>query len=400
MVTGNLPGESNAAMVRVPAIVFFAVTPIFVAIRIWVRVRREFILGWDDWTLMASYVCCLAVSILMMYSCDYGFGQHIMNLSTENRLMTLKLFYVAQIFYKITINLTKASIILLYLRILVQQYFRITAYVLLAIILAYMVATSASSIWQCSPIQRAWDKSLPGTCISLTMNWYANAGFSIATDVLIILLPQHLLWQSSLPTNQKVALMVVFALGLFVTVTSVLRMTTLKTSTTSPDVTYDIASTLWTIIEDNLAIVCACLPMCRLPLAYLFPSLFGTKHVSACTGYSYDSEQQATGGRRKTNNRRINSTKHFIYAGASHNNWSPYEGPDDKRAVWLMSKHAGMRSTPIGDDERSEDYILMPETEMARTSTNEELVRGGLAVRKTMTVHQTTHAAHDTGLDE
>ena len=100
-----------------------------------------------------------------------------------------------------------------------------------------MLGTAASSIWQCTPVPRAWDRSLPGTCISLTANWYANAAFSITTDVLIILLPQKVIWESQLPGGQKKALMAVFALGGFVTVTSVLRMTTLNFSTTSPDVT-------------------------------------------------------------------------------------------------------------------------------------------------------------------
>lgn len=182
----------------------------------------------------------------MMISCEYGFGQHIFNLSKENRLMTLKvsstpcfscfllslkvpwfaveillsiltkdskLFYVAQIFYKLTINLTKASILLLYLRIFIQKWFRICCYTLMAIILSYMVATTASSIWQCTPIRGAWDKSIGPTCISLTHNWYANAGFSIATDVLILLLPMQPIWTSKLPVNQKRALMFVFALG-------------------------------------------------------------------------------------------------------------------------------------------------------------------------------------------
>ena len=110
-------------------------------------------------------------------------------------------------------------------------------HVLLSIILLYMLGTTASSIWQCTPIPRAWDRSLPGTCISLTANWYANAAFSITTDVLIILLPQKVIWESQLPIGQKKALMFVFALGGFVTITSVLRMTTLNFSTTSPDVT-------------------------------------------------------------------------------------------------------------------------------------------------------------------
>ena len=30
------------------------------------------------------------------------------------------------------------------------------------------------------------------------------------------------------------------------------------------------------MIEMNVAIICACLPMCRLPLAYIFPSILGS----------------------------------------------------------------------------------------------------------------------------
>jgi hypothetical protein len=33
----------------------------------------------------------------------------------------------------------------------------------------------------------------------------------------------------------------------------------------------DISSSVWTIVEDNLAIICACLPMCRLPFSSLVP---------------------------------------------------------------------------------------------------------------------------------
>lgn len=76
-----------------------------------------------------------------------------------------------------------------------------------------MVATVGASIWQCSPIRGAWDKSIHPTCISLTKNWYANAGFAIATDILILGLPMQPIWTSKLPVNQKRALMSVFALG-------------------------------------------------------------------------------------------------------------------------------------------------------------------------------------------
>ncbi|RYP28191.1 hypothetical protein DL766_005999 [Monosporascus sp. MC13-8B] len=274
LVEGNLPGDNNGPQIQIPAIVFFAVTPLFLAIRIWSRKQSGSGIGWDDWTIVISWTFAQILSGLMMVSCAYGFGQHIYNISPENKLMALKLFYTAQTFYKLTTNLTKSSILLLYLRIFVQTWFRITCYVLLGTILTYMVGTTASSIWQCSPVARAWDKSLPGTCIDLTANWYANAGFSIATDVVILTLPMFPIYRSQLPSSQRLALIVVFTLGIFVTITSILRMQTLGLSSTSPDPTHDVASSVWTVVEQNVAVICACLPMCKRLLGRLFPSVF------------------------------------------------------------------------------------------------------------------------------
>ncbi|KAK4160185.1 integral membrane protein, partial [Cladorrhinum sp. PSN259] len=283
MASRNLPGDSRAYQIQTPCIVFFVLTPFFVAIRIWARVkiRGRRGLGWDDWSIVTAAIFALIVSGLQMGSCAYGFGQHIKNLAKPNKLITLKLFYVAQAFYKLAINLTKTSILLLYLRIFPFRWFQLTCHVLITLILLYMVGTTASSIWQCTPIPRAWDKSIPGTCISITANWYANAGFSIATDVIILALPMYPIYASQLPTSQKFAVMVVFALGLFTTITSILRMQTLSFSSLSPDITYDIDSTIWTMIEVHLAIICACLPVCRLPLAYILPAYFSSPSSSS-----------------------------------------------------------------------------------------------------------------------
>ncbi|CCC06345.1 hypothetical protein SMACR_00560 [Sordaria macrospora] len=285
-VPGNQPGDNRAHSIETPAIVLFITTFFLVGVRIWARFKQASWkgLGWDDYTILLSWVFAQVVSALMMASCAYGFGQHIRNLSKENKLMTLKLFYVAQAFYKITINLTKTSILLLYLRIFVQRWFRIACYILMGIISAYMIATFGASVWQCTPVPRAWDKSIPGTCVDITINWYANAGFSISTDILILALPMYPIFMSHLRKTQKVAVVLMFALGFFTTITSILRMQTLTFSTKTPDTTYDLDSSIWTIIEQNMAIICACLPVCRLPLAYLFPKHFAISHHKQRTG--------------------------------------------------------------------------------------------------------------------
>ncbi|KAF5012230.1 hypothetical protein FDECE_1689 [Fusarium decemcellulare] len=342
MVSGNIPGESNAAQVRIPCVVFFVLTPIFLAIRIWSRIATRSDLGWDDWTIIVSF--------------------HIGNLEPENKLMALELFYVAQIFYKLTINLTKISILLLYLRIFVQQWFRFCCFTLMAFITCYMIATTASSIWQCSPIRGAWDKSVQPTCINLTRNWYANAGFSIATDVLILMLPMQPIWASKLSMAHKRALMLVFTMGGFVTVTSIMRATTLGFSTTSPDTTYDITSTLWTMIEENVAIICACLPMCRMPLAILFPSLFVGSKTSRSDNYDFINRSPDPSAR-----------------------WNPYAGPR-KAETFAQS----VMSPPDG---ASEEHIL---DSLNRASTSTETAGDGDIVRKTTVYGATYESGPDT----
>ena len=124
-----------------------------------------------------------------------------------------QLFFISQAFYKLTMNLTKMSIQLLYLRIFIQKWFRIICHVLLVIITSYMVAAFLASVFQCTPVPRAWDKTIAGKCIDITTNWYANAGFSIATDIIILALPMYPLYKTKIMMKRKVALMVVFALG-------------------------------------------------------------------------------------------------------------------------------------------------------------------------------------------
>jgi hypothetical protein len=48
--------ESHANYVRIPCIVFFVITPVFVGIRIYNRISRRTGLGWDDGTIILSFV--------------------------------------------------------------------------------------------------------------------------------------------------------------------------------------------------------------------------------------------------------------------------------------------------------------------------------------------------------
>jgi hypothetical protein len=140
----------------------------------------------------------------------YALRRHV---SSSVNIVLKQYFYISQFTYKISINATKASILLLYLRIFVQERFRMICWILMGFVAAFGTATTLASIFQCTPIPRTWDKSIKGVCLNTTIFWYTNAGFSIVGDLILLILPMPILYNLKLPLNQRLALMMVFSLG-------------------------------------------------------------------------------------------------------------------------------------------------------------------------------------------
>jgi uncharacterized membrane protein YkgB len=104
--------------------------------------------------------------------------------------------------------------LLLYLRIFVEKRFRLVCWILLGFVVAFGTATALASVLQCIPIPRAWNKNINGVCLNTTVFWYANAGFSIVGDLILLALPMPILYSLKLPLNQRLAVMMLFSLGI------------------------------------------------------------------------------------------------------------------------------------------------------------------------------------------
>ncbi len=258
----------------------------------------------------------------------FGFGHHIKSLSDDNRITALCLYWVSQLTYKVTLQLTKISLVLLYMRIFgTIKWFRRICQFMIFILGLYGVASCLTGLVQCSPIPRAWNSALPGTCINLMEFFIFNGAMALATDAIILILPLPMIVNLQLPVPQKLALIPVFGLGTFVVVISAWRLYALL-ATPSADTTYDLMGTLWTIIEYNIAIVCASLPTVRVLLMGVFPKTFRSQNRSKVTAASNNS------------------------FGAKHsaNGWSRVDGKDD---VMLRSV-----TDVNGTDASSEEHIL------------------------------------------
>lgn len=208
------PLTDISARLSVPSLVFSIVTPLVVLCRFVARSIHGGELGADDWTILVSLVFTMTVCVQMIICCEWGFGKHTKLLDPAIVHKTLHLYWFAQILYKVAMGLTKLSILAFYLRVFgVSDSFRMSSFVFMGIIVAFTISSVTTSIFQCSPVKFAYDKRGHGTCIDLGKFWYANAGYNITTDVILIIMPILMIRTLQLPKRTKIALCGVFALG-------------------------------------------------------------------------------------------------------------------------------------------------------------------------------------------
>ncbi|KAL4943270.1 hypothetical protein BDV06DRAFT_190406 [Aspergillus oleicola] len=60
-----------------------------------------------------------------------------------------------------------------------------------------------STFLNCLPVAKFWDRAMPGTCLSFEVIWFFNAAMSIATDLILLVLPMPQLSKLRLPRGAK-----------------------------------------------------------------------------------------------------------------------------------------------------------------------------------------------------
>ncbi|KAL2040179.1 hypothetical protein N7G274_007082 [Stereocaulon virgatum] len=230
----------------------------------------------DDYVIFAALACASAAFVNMVIWVHRGLGRHIELYGPAGVKHFYLGLFVTEIFYTMTLCLTKFSILLFYLRIFARTTIRIPIAILGLIITAWAIAVVATTIFQCRPVQGFWDKSMNPTCaVNVYAYFIGKAIPNIITDWALLFLPIPYIWRLHQSRAQKVALCGVFGLGGFISMLSIIRLaimvTQLLKSVSDKDVTWlFIASSTWTAVEFNLGIVSACLPSFRPLLVAIF----------------------------------------------------------------------------------------------------------------------------------
>lgn len=266
-VTPNLvnPYSLSAAFV-VTAILclLLATSALLVRLAISFRGSNERI-WFEAYTCALSWLGLVATCILNAREIQEGLGRHQWNVPESNMKHLLKLYYINRIFYSPTILAAKLTILLQLMRIFAPIKRGLVYWLIQALIwlnAGFYLANVLSVIFQCTPVRKAWNPSMPGVCVDTNLNLVVTGAINVLSDALILLLPLWTIWHLKMPTQRKLGVSVVFAAGIFANFAGIMRFSLSIQIIHGFDLTFlRLQHGMWTIAEITTAICCASLPL-------------------------------------------------------------------------------------------------------------------------------------------
>ncbi|EME88231.1 uncharacterized protein MYCFIDRAFT_110067, partial [Pseudocercospora fijiensis CIRAD86] len=258
-------GHASGASIIAITVVFTVLAGFFCGLRLYARCAVAKNTGVDDALILVALIFAIATTVCMIIQVETGMGRHEWDIELHESIANLKAFYVSIWVYNISMTCTKVSILFQYLRIFPHQRFRIVTWTLMAVIIVIGLYVFLTAVFSCWPIAFFWDHTIQGgKCLPRFAIWFVNSSLSIATDIATAVLPLPMINKLELPKRRKRALMLVFALGGFTCVISIIRLQSLYVIANTKDVSWNNGlAAIWSNVEMNTAILCSCLPTVR-----------------------------------------------------------------------------------------------------------------------------------------
>ncbi|KAJ3537153.1 hypothetical protein NM208_g6433 [Fusarium decemcellulare] len=223
-------------------------------------------------------------------------GVHSWELTIERFLVFSETLYPLPILYPICSLFAKMTLLLFYLDLSPQPWFRWSVYGTMFFLCGSQLGLFFASVFQCDPIAKGWNPTITGQCINMASVYQATAITGVISDVFVITIPIPMVINLKIPKRQKAGLMLMFMVGTITIVTSCIRLYFIVVQLQDLDVCWGAApSGCWLIIEGQLMLICTTLPTLRTLFRHLAPKLIGERSTSSNTGIS-DNNNITIGG--------------------------------------------------------------------------------------------------------
>ncbi|CAN8097705.1 unnamed protein product [Discula destructiva] len=255
----------------VPEVIVFGFSTLFFFLRLANRASRMAPWGWDDTTSSIAWVFCLFF---------LGIGIAEVKLEASKSLWArefwqidnaLFVFWLSAAFYTIALGLIKSSILFLYIRIFRDPSFQRFIWATQLFNLLLVISFTVCDFLECEPLSyfwQSWDLEHKGTCFNINAFAKTHSGINIALDVWMIILPATQVWKLNMSVRWKVEAMAMFAVGIFLTIATCIRLESLNYFHKDPtNIKSYFPVAIWTVVELNIGVVASCMPAARLYVA-------------------------------------------------------------------------------------------------------------------------------------
>jgi hypothetical protein len=193
------------------------------------------------------------------------FKNHQWNFTFREFSDILFVLYLVPTFFTLFMLFAKPAILLEWKRIFVPAGTRNTFWwTYMGLVVANLLFYSSTFIviqFYCTPHEKIWRRWVPGNCRDRRSIEAPSSIFNLILDVLILLLPQRVIWKLNMAREHKIGISLIFSVGLLGVVASAGRVHAGFTMDYTYDVTYGVGTTsLWALAEATCVMLVFCIP--------------------------------------------------------------------------------------------------------------------------------------------
>ncbi|OAQ69825.1 hypothetical protein VFPPC_02401 [Pochonia chlamydosporia 170] len=243
---------------------------VFFLMRSYVRIviKRTFI--FEDFLVTVAWAGTVAYCGIMRATMSHNGGKHGWDITIHQARQASYWFNVAAIEYGVMIGVTKLAVLWLYRRVFSPvrwSKFDISIVSLIVIIFGFYSTTSIVKIFECSPREKIWNRSIPGKCVEMSIILNVSGAFNTVTDYLILFLPIHAVRKLQMDHLKRILVVLAFTFGLCAPVFATIGFVVRLRNSGNPDTSWKQPEILlWGAAELASGNLCVCFP----ELAFLF----------------------------------------------------------------------------------------------------------------------------------
>ncbi|PVI05588.1 hypothetical protein DM02DRAFT_685393 [Periconia macrospinosa] len=227
----SAPNENQGPLLNRVSVAVYSVSVVFIALRFLTRgwIVRKY--GLDDLLVGVAVVLGAVQTATISLEVKYGLGKHVQEIDIPDYNLILKFKWVNMMVYYIANWSVKMSILALYHRIGVGHkglpwMLQSKVVIMIAgVITAFTTAVFFAELLACQPISATWKvESKVRSCMDMSTFYTIQASINVAVDLLLLVFPMPLLRILNIDKRKKIALVLIFSIGIIPLVASVIRL--------------------------------------------------------------------------------------------------------------------------------------------------------------------------------